>query len=101
MNQNAATEAPLYDGLSYTDQKYTLFTDSSCRLQRGQRLWKAALQSPLTHCIAKLSRREVPSQFTEARAMQIALEGGEGEKWPTWHTYTYSWRVTTRLCGNG
>lgn len=88
--QNTATSASPYNGLSYNDQKYTLFTDSSCRLQRGQRLWKAALQSPLVHCIAKLSVREVLSQFTEARATQIVLEGDEGEKWPTGHVYTCS-----------
>jgi len=71
-------------------KKYTLFTDSSCRLQRGQRLCKVALQRVLTLCIAKLSGREVSSQLAEVRAVQIVLEGDEEEKWPTGHVHTYS-----------
>ncbi|PKU35804.1 hypothetical protein llap_13891 [Limosa lapponica baueri] len=92
-----AEEAPPYNELSDNEKQYALFTDGSCHIVGKHRRWKAAVWSP-TRRVAEATEGE-SSQFAEVKAMQLALDIDEQEKWPILYLYTDSWMVANALWG--
>ena len=91
-----AEEAPLYNKLPEDKKPDALFTDGSCRIVGKQRRWKAAVWSP----VAETAEGEgESSQFAEVKAIQLALDIAEQEKWPVIRLYTDSWMVANALWG--
>uniref|UniRef100_A0A8B9UGQ5 Uncharacterized protein n=1 Tax=Anas zonorhyncha TaxID=75864 RepID=A0A8B9UGQ5_9AVES len=63
------------------------------------RRWKAAVWSP-TRRVAEAAEGEgESSQFAEVKAIQLALDIAEREKWPVLYLYTDSWMVANALWG--
>ncbi|TRZ09447.1 hypothetical protein HGM15179_017657 [Zosterops borbonicus] len=76
-----AEEAPPYNQLPAEETHYALFTDGSCRIVGMNRTWKAAVWSP-TRQVAQATEREGgSSQLAEHKAVQLALDIAEREKW--------------------
>ncbi|XP_064902006.1 uncharacterized protein LOC135577289 [Columba livia] len=94
-----AEEAPPYNTLSETDKQYALFTDGSCRLVGKHRRWKAAVWSPTRQVTEATEVQGESSQFAEVKAIQLALDIAEREKWPILYLYTDSWMVANALWG--
>ncbi|GAB0206545.1 hypothetical protein GRJ2_003120100 [Grus japonensis] len=81
------------------EKPYALFTDGSCRIVGKHQRWKAAVWSP-TQRVAEAAEGEgESSQFAEVKAIQLALDIAEREKWPTLYLYTDSWMVANALWG--
>ncbi|GAB0209112.1 mitochondrial enolase superfamily member 1 [Grus japonensis] len=81
------------------ENHYALFTDGSCRIVGKHWRWKAAVWSP-TRQVAEAAEGEgESSQFAEVKAIQLALDIAEREKWPTRYLYTDSWIVANALWG--
>ncbi|XP_074424449.1 ribonuclease H-like [Larus michahellis] len=94
-----AEEAPPYNKLPENGKKYALFTDGSCQIVGKHRKWKAAVWSP-TRQVAEASEGQgESSQFAEVKAIQLALDIAEQEKWPVLYLYTDSWMVANALWG--
>ncbi|GAB0208978.1 hypothetical protein GRJ2_003363500 [Grus japonensis] len=94
-----AEEAPPYNKLPENEKPYALFTDGSCRIVGKHRRWKAAVWSP-TRRVAEAAEGEgESSQFAEVKAIQLALDVAEREKWPTLYLCTDSWMVANALWG--
>ncbi|KAM6374676.1 uncharacterized protein FN964_001135 [Alca torda] len=94
-----AEEAPPYNELSDNEKQCVLFTDGSCRIVGKHRKWKAAVWSP-TRRVAEATEGEgESSQFAEVKAIQLALDIAEREKWPILYLYTDSWMVANALWG--
>ncbi|GAB0189164.1 hypothetical protein GRJ2_001381700 [Grus japonensis] len=81
------------------EKPYAFFTDGSCRIVGKHRRWKAGVWSP-TRRVAEAAEGEgESSQFSEVKAIQLALDIAEREKWPTLSLYTDSWMVGNALWG--
>ncbi|RMC03985.1 hypothetical protein DUI87_19322 [Hirundo rustica rustica] len=94
-----AEEAPPYNQLPAEETRYALFTDGSCRIIEMKRKWKAAVWSP-TRQVAQATEGEGgSSQLAELKAVQLALDIAEREKWPKLYLYTDSWMVANALWG--
>ncbi|RMC19856.1 hypothetical protein DUI87_03422 [Hirundo rustica rustica] len=94
-----AEEAPPYNQLPEEETRYALFTDGSCRIVGMNRKWKAAVWSP-TRQVAQATEGEGgSSQLAELKAVQLALDIAEREKWPKLYLYTDSWMVANALWG--
>ncbi|RMC19606.1 hypothetical protein DUI87_03165 [Hirundo rustica rustica] len=94
-----AEEAPPYNQLPAEETRYALFTDGSCRIIGMKRKWKAAVWSP-TRQVAQATEGEGgSSQLAELKAVQLALDSAEREKWPKLYLYTDSWMVANALWG--
>ncbi|RMB88580.1 hypothetical protein DUI87_35081 [Hirundo rustica rustica] len=94
-----AEEAPPYNQLPAEETRYALFTDGSCHIVGMKRKWKAAVWSP-TRQVAQATEGEGgSSQLTELKAVQLALDIAEREKWPKLYLYTDSWMVANALWG--
>ncbi|RMC04244.1 hypothetical protein DUI87_19063 [Hirundo rustica rustica] len=94
-----AEEAPPYNQLPAGETRYALFTDGSCRIIGMKRKWKAAVWSP-TRQVAQATEGEGgSSQLTELKAVQLALDIAEREKWLKLYLYTDSWMVANALWG--
>ncbi|RMC15244.1 hypothetical protein DUI87_07429 [Hirundo rustica rustica] len=94
-----AEEAPPYNQLPAEETRYALFTDGSCRIVGMNRKWKAAVWSP-TRQVAQATEGEGgSSQLAELKAVQLALDIAEREKWPKLYLYTDSWMVANALWG--
>ncbi|RMB89335.1 hypothetical protein DUI87_34316 [Hirundo rustica rustica] len=94
-----AEEAPPYNQLPAEETRYALFTDGSCRVVGINRKWKAAVWSP-TRQVAQATEGEGgSSQLAELKAVQLALDIAEREKWPKLYLYTDSWMVANALWG--
>ncbi|RMC19987.1 hypothetical protein DUI87_00832 [Hirundo rustica rustica] len=92
-----AKEGPPYNQLPAEETRYTLFTDGSCRIVGMKQKWKAAVWSPKRQ-VAQATEGEVgPSQLAELKAVQLALDIAEREKWPKLYLYTDSWMVANAL----
>ncbi|RMC22082.1 hypothetical protein DUI87_02954 [Hirundo rustica rustica] len=64
-----------------------------------KRKWKAAVWSP-TRQVAQATEGEGgSSQLAELKAVQLALDIAEREKWPKLYLYTDSWMVANALWG--
>ena len=85
-----AKEAPPYNELPENEKKYALFTDRLSHIDRKHRRWKAAVWSPTRVAEATKGRGE-SSQFAEVKAVQLALDVAERERWPMLYRYTDSW----------
>uniref|UniRef100_A0A8B9G813 RNase H type-1 domain-containing protein n=1 Tax=Amazona collaria TaxID=241587 RepID=A0A8B9G813_9PSIT len=92
-----AEEAPPYNELSESEKQYALFTDGSCRIVGKHRRWKAAVWSPRQQVAETAEGEGELSQFAEVKAIQVALDIAEREKWPG--LYTDSWMVANALWG--
>ncbi|GAB0189166.1 hypothetical protein GRJ2_001381900 [Grus japonensis] len=87
------------DATRKDEKPYALFTDGSCRIVGKHRRWKAGVWSP-TRRVAEAAEGEgESSQFAEVKAIQLALDVAEREKWPTLSLYTDSWMVANALWG--
>ncbi|GAB0209237.1 hypothetical protein GRJ2_003389400 [Grus japonensis] len=81
------------------EKPYALFTDGSCHVVGKHRRWKAAVWSP-TRRVAEAAEGEgESSQFAEVKAIQLALDIAEREKWLVLYLYTASWMVANALWG--
>ena len=94
-----AEEAPPYNKLSESEKQYALFTDGSCRIVGKNRRWKAAVWSPLRQVAETAEGKGESSQFAEVKAIQLALDIAEREKWPVLYLYTDTWMVANALWG--
>ncbi|GAB0203012.1 hypothetical protein GRJ2_002766800 [Grus japonensis] len=94
-----AEEAPPYNKLAEDEKPYALFTDGSCRIMGKHRRWKAAVWSPTRRVAEAAEGQGESSQFAEVKAIQLALDIAEREKWPTLYLYTDSWMVANALWG--
>ncbi|GAB0199241.1 hypothetical protein GRJ2_002389500 [Grus japonensis] len=94
-----AEEAPPYNKLTEDEKPYALFTDGSCRIVGKHRKWKAAVWSPIQRVAEAAEGQGESSQFAEVKAIQLALDIAEREKWPTLYLYTDSWMVANALWG--
>ncbi|RMC19765.1 hypothetical protein DUI87_03329 [Hirundo rustica rustica] len=94
-----AEEGPPYIQLPAEETCYALFTDGSCCIVGMKRKWKAAVWSP-TRQVAQATEGEGgSSQLAELKAVQLALDIAEREKWPKLYLYTDSWMVANALWG--
>ncbi|RMC07041.1 hypothetical protein DUI87_16494 [Hirundo rustica rustica] len=81
------------------ETRYTLFTDGSCCIVGMNRKWKAAEWSS-TRQVAQATEGEAGlSQLAELKAVQLALDIAEREKWPKLYLYNDSWTVANALWG--
>ncbi|GAB0204352.1 hypothetical protein GRJ2_002900800 [Grus japonensis] len=94
-----AEEAPPYNKLTEDEKPYALFTDGSCRIVGKHRRWKATVWSPTQRVAEAAEGQGESSQFAEVKAIQLALDIAEQEKWPTLYLYTDSWMVANALWG--
>ncbi|KAK4819988.1 hypothetical protein QYF61_017367 [Mycteria americana] len=94
-----AEETPLYNKLPENEKQYALFTDGSCCIVGKHRRWKAAVWSPIRQVVETAEGEGESSQFTEVKAIQLALDIAEREKWPMLYRYTDSWMVANALWG--
>ncbi|GAB0209290.1 hypothetical protein GRJ2_003394700 [Grus japonensis] len=94
-----AEEAPPYNKLTEDEKPYALFTDGSCRIVGKHWRWKAAVWSPTRRVAEAAEGQGESSQFAEVKAIQLALDIAEREKWPTLYLYTDSWMVANALWG--
>ncbi|RMC19562.1 hypothetical protein DUI87_03120 [Hirundo rustica rustica] len=94
-----AKEAPPYNELPETERQYALFTDGSCRIVGANRKWKAAVWSPTRRVAQATEGQGGSSQVAELKAIQLALDIAEREKWPRLYLYTDSWMVANALWG--
>ncbi|RMC21389.1 hypothetical protein DUI87_02252 [Hirundo rustica rustica] len=94
-----AEEGPPSNQLPAEETRYALFTDGSCRIVGMNRKWKAAVWSP-TRQVAQATEGEGgSSQLAELKAVQLALDIAERERWPKLYLYTDSWMVANALWG--
>uniref|UniRef100_A0A8U8BUD3 ribonuclease H n=1 Tax=Geospiza parvula TaxID=87175 RepID=A0A8U8BUD3_GEOPR len=94
-----AEEAPPYNQLPPEEMRYALFTDGSCRIVGMNRKWKAAVWSPTRQVAQATDGEGGSSQLAELKAVQLALDIAEREKWPKLYLYTDSWMVANSLWG--
>ncbi|RMB92672.1 hypothetical protein DUI87_30981 [Hirundo rustica rustica] len=94
-----AKEAPPYNELPETERQYALFTDGSCRIVGANRKWKAAVWGPTRRVAQATEGQGGSSQVAELKAIQLALDIAEREKWPRVYLYTDSWMVANALWG--
>ncbi|KAK4817217.1 hypothetical protein QYF61_003741 [Mycteria americana] len=92
-------EGPLYNKLSENEKQYAPFTDGSCRIVGKHRRWKAAVWSPIQQVVETAEGEGESSQFAEVKAIQLALDIADQEKWPVLCLYTDSWMVANALWG--
>ncbi|TRZ07686.1 hypothetical protein HGM15179_019418 [Zosterops borbonicus] len=86
-----AKEAPPYNELPETERRYALFTDGSCRIVGTNWKWKAAVWSPTREVAQATEGQGGSSHVAELKAVQLALDIAEREKWPRLYLYTDSW----------
>ncbi|RMC08875.1 hypothetical protein DUI87_13869 [Hirundo rustica rustica] len=94
-----AKEAPSYNELPETERQYALFTDGSCQIVGANWKWKAAVWSPTRRVAQATEGQGGSSQVAELKAIQLALDIAEREKWPRLYLYTDSWMVANALWG--
>ncbi|KAF4804381.1 hypothetical protein TURU_008403 [Turdus rufiventris] len=92
-----ADEAPPYNQLPVEKTRYALFTDGSCRIAGMNRKWKAAVWSPTRQVAQATKSQSGSSQLAELKAVQLALDIAEKEKWQKLYLYTNSWIVANVL----
>ncbi|GAB0208964.1 hypothetical protein GRJ2_003362100 [Grus japonensis] len=94
-----AEEALPYNKLTEDEKPYALFTDGSCRIVGRYRRWQAAVWSPTQRGVEAAEGEGELSQFAEVKAIQLALDVAEREKWPMLYLCTESWMVANALWG--
>uniref|UniRef100_A0A8U7M6V6 ribonuclease H n=1 Tax=Corvus moneduloides TaxID=1196302 RepID=A0A8U7M6V6_CORMO len=94
-----AEEAPPYNQLPSQDTRYALFTNGSWRIVGMNQKWKAAVWSPTQQVTEATEGEGGSSQLAELKAIQLALDIAERERWPKLYLYTNSWMVGNALWG--
>ncbi|RMC12135.1 hypothetical protein DUI87_11270 [Hirundo rustica rustica] len=94
-----AEEGPPYNQLPAEETRYALFTDGSCRIVGMNRKWKAPVWSPTQQAAEATEGEGGSSQLAELKAVQLALDIAEREKWPKLCLCTDSWMVANALWG--
>ncbi|GAB0193865.1 hypothetical protein GRJ2_001851800 [Grus japonensis] len=94
-----AEEAPPNNKLTEDEKPYALFTDGSCRIVGKHQRWKATVWSPTRRVAEAAEGQGESSQFAEVKAIQLASDIAEREKWPTLYLYIDSWMVANALWG--
>ncbi|XP_071597593.1 uncharacterized protein [Heliangelus exortis] len=94
-----AREPPPYNKLPENEKQYALFIDGTCRIVGEHWKWKAAVWSPTSKVTTTMEGVGESSQFAEVKAIQLALDIAEREKWPVLYLYTDSERVANGLWG--
>ncbi|GAB0204239.1 ribonuclease H-like [Grus japonensis] len=94
-----AEEAPLYNKLPENEKQYVVFTDGSCCIMGKHWRWKAAVWSPTQQVAGAAEGEGESSQFAEMKAIQLALDIAEREKWLMLYLYTDRWMVANALWG--
>ncbi|RMC01108.1 hypothetical protein DUI87_22374 [Hirundo rustica rustica] len=94
-----AEEPPPYNQLPAEETRYALFTDGSCRIVGMNWKWKAAVWSPTRQVAQDTEGEGGSSQLAELKAVQLALDIAEREKWPKLCLYTDLWMVSSALWG--
>ncbi|TRZ08991.1 hypothetical protein HGM15179_018116 [Zosterops borbonicus] len=94
-----AEEAPLYNQLPVEETHYTLFTDGSCRIVGMNRKWKTAIWSPARQVAQATEGKGGSNQLAGLKAVQLALDIAERDKWPKLYLYTDLWMVANVLWG--
>ncbi|RMC19287.1 hypothetical protein DUI87_03894 [Hirundo rustica rustica] len=94
-----AEETLLYNELLEIESQYALFTDGFCRIVGANQKWKAAVWSPTRRVAQAAEGQGGSSQVAEVKAIQLALDIAEREKWPRLCLYTDSWMVANALWG--
>ncbi|XP_054033727.1 ribonuclease H-like [Dryobates pubescens] len=84
---------------SYLKMKGLMFTDGSCCVVENHRKWKAAVWSPTQQVVEAAEGEGESSQYAEVKAIHLALEIAEREKWLVFYLYTDSWMVANALWG--
>ncbi|RMC20327.1 hypothetical protein DUI87_01176 [Hirundo rustica rustica] len=70
-----------------------------CDRLSANRKWKAAVWSPTQRVTQATKGQGGSSQVAELKAIQLALDIAEREKWPRLYPYTDSWMVANALWG--
>ncbi|XP_048808481.1 uncharacterized protein LOC125696616 [Lagopus muta] len=73
--------------------------DGSCRIVGKHHRWKSAVWSPTRQVAEATEGKGESSQFAEVKAVQLALDVAERERWPMLYLYTDSWMVANALWG--
>ncbi|GAB0209834.1 hypothetical protein GRJ2_003449100 [Grus japonensis] len=94
-----AEEAPLYNKLTEDEKQYAPFTDGSFGTVGKHQRWKPAVWSPTGRVAEAAEGEGESSQFAEVKAIQLALDIAEREKWPMLYLCTDSWMVANALWG--
>ena len=92
-------EAPPYNELPENEKKYLLFTDGSCHTVGKHWRWKAAFWSATLQVAEATEGKGESSQFAKVKAVQLALDVAEQERWPVLYLYTDSWMVANVFWG--
>lgn len=69
-----ASNAPLYNKLAEWEKQYALFTAGFCHPVGRNQIWKTSVWSPLLQATETTEGRGESSQFTEVKAIQLALD---------------------------
>ncbi|KAM6327934.1 uncharacterized protein FN964_015589 isoform 3-T3 [Alca torda] len=98
--QTALEKGGAPEHLQYIDDIIVWGNTAEEGFKKGKhRKWKAAVWSP-TRRVAEATEGEgESSQFAEVKAIQLALDIAEREKWPILYLYTDSWMVANALWG--
>ncbi|RMB97071.1 hypothetical protein DUI87_26354 [Hirundo rustica rustica] len=83
-----ANEDPPYNELLETGRQYALFTDGSCQVVGANQKWKAAVWNPTRRIPQVIEGQRRSSQVADLRAIQLALDIAQQEKWPGLCLYT-------------
>ncbi|GAB0209830.1 hypothetical protein GRJ2_003448700 [Grus japonensis] len=88
-----------YNKLPENEKQYALFTDGSCHIVGKHRRWKVAVWSTTRQVTEAAEGEGESSQFAEVKAIQLALDIAEREKWPMLDLCTDSRMVANALWG--
>ena len=77
-----AKEAIPCNELPENEEKFALYTDGSCLIVGKHCRWKLAVWSPNQQVAEATKGKGESSQFAGVRAIQLALEVAERERWP-------------------
>jgi len=91
-------EDPLYNKLPENEKLYALFMTGSCHIVGKRRRGKAAVWTP-TRQVTEAAEEGDLSQTAEVKAIHLALDIANKEKWPVLYLYTDSWMVAIALWG--
>ncbi|RMC05566.1 hypothetical protein DUI87_18763 [Hirundo rustica rustica] len=97
-----AEEAPPYNQQPAEETRYALFTDGSCHIVGMNQKWKAAVWSSTPQGAQATEGEGGSSQFAELKAVELALDIAEKEKWPKLYLFTDLWngsRCSVGLAG--
>ncbi|KAK4810590.1 hypothetical protein QYF61_007327 [Mycteria americana] len=89
----------LYTAAGENGPTWSLWQKAPGETRGKHRRWKAAVWSPIRQVVETAEGEGESSQFAEVKAIQLALDIAEREKWPVLNLYTDSWMVANALWG--